>query len=1211
MWPWRNPIENKRPNDSGKDIPKDYYKYKNMELKKIFKLIFWILPVFLSYAQGSIDSFSEVVPPSPTASSLGRYGLVPVGKFTGTAQLNIPIYELRSRKITLPISLNYATNGVKVDQIASWVGMGWSLNAGGVITRTVMDKKDENSIRIPFNDVETLRDLDLNTMETLIFNISNPDSRVDTQPDIYTYSFNDQNGKFIIGPDGIPRTIPYGDVKIEVDTSVPNTSFIITTKDGVKYYFGETQNSLPVTTEYTMLRGGTCTDDRAIIEQYDSAWYLTRIVHPSGDMIKLKYREGIDLLSEYDAGISQSYHQFLKAPNVLCQGNGAANTCISSLLVRSTVLEEIYTDNLKVRFNSSPRNDFDGFKLDAIIIEERENSLKSHRFDFSYVYSTNTQKSNIWSENLSRRLFLNELSESGTLMSNLKVHSFEYNNIDQLPVRFSFSQDYWGYFNNANNGNNFTAVPVGYKQSFPSSIDAVREPNGNFSHYGTLKKITYPTGGTTLIDYEPHTYWGEVREFRPEHTKQYYSSITTLPLSTHVYANDTVNIPSFPETPVFRAKLSCLDPVGNPCDTEEAEGYVKIKTMGGSVLNTIHLVNEYSGDAPDYKEWVPDRILSGGDYIIELHIYEPSVMGSHFKLETWFDYWNLEQPPTIEQNIQTGGVRVKRITSKANEFSIPEIERYYYRNLTDNEKSTGSKPVSPVNMRKIVTETVDQLNFNFDCDSYILSSASINSIYGVDGNHIAYSTILVSKGENFENGGEYFNYRVSSNTSGTVKNNGQVDIVYSPVFSNTGWDAGLLLGKGVIKMGLDGKFITINRETYGYKKVNEVKDIIKGAFLRQNYFPIGNPSNYGYRCKESDVGLENRPYVRKCITDHRHHYASSFFWKGWRCLSSGANNMVVYYNSSCTNRNVGDIVYHYQLLGYFELILYDILIEWQYLNKKTIVQFDDNGLNPLTTVTNYEYENPLHLQMTKSSTIGSNGSVITQKNYFPLDYDYADIPEFGPLLLNGQIGLPIDIRKEVDGKLSSGQLFKYNAKGQVIEVHQGEEEKGDELLMEQLNPYSYGNTKLKITYDGVSGNMEETTREHGVKTAYLWGYNSQFPVAKADNLDLTGLSAAIASVLGSLPHQYSTIEELLLSLNSIQTDDFQQAKWRDFNHNLREALPNSMVSTFTYDPLFGITSATDPKGQTIYYSYDSLNRLMEVRDSDGNLVTDYEYHYKD
>lgn len=76
----------------------------------------------------------RVFPPSPTAASLGRYGEVPVTMYSGIPNINIPLFELESTKLSLPVSMSYQATGVKVEEIPGWVGLGWALNAGGVIT---------------------------------------------------------------------------------------------------------------------------------------------------------------------------------------------------------------------------------------------------------------------------------------------------------------------------------------------------------------------------------------------------------------------------------------------------------------------------------------------------------------------------------------------------------------------------------------------------------------------------------------------------------------------------------------------------------------------------------------------------------------------------------------------------------------------------------------------------------------------------------------------------------------------------------------------------------------------------------------------------------------------------------------------------------------------------------------------------------------------
>ncbi len=54
----------------------------------------------------------------------------------------------------------------------------------------------------------------------------------------------------------------------------------------------------------------------------------------------------------------------------------------------------------------------------------------------------------------------------------------------------------------------------------------------------------------------------------------------------------------------------------------------------------------------------------------------------------------------------------------------------------------------------------------------------------------------------------------------------------------------------------------------------------------------------------------------------------------------------------------------------------------------------------------------------------------------------------------------------------------------------------------------------------------------------------------------------------------------------------------------------SQMTTYTYSPLFGMTSRTDPNNVTTFYEYDSFGRLQTTRDTDRNMVQEYEYHYK-
>lgn len=54
---------------------------------------------------------------------------------------------------------------------------------------------------------------------------------------------------------------------------------------------------------------------------------------------------------------------------------------------------------------------------------------------------------------------------------------------------------------------------------------------------------------------------------------------------------------------------------------------------------------------------------------------------------------------------------------------------------------------------------------------------------------------------------------------------------------------------------------------------------------------------------------------------------------------------------------------------------------------------------------------------------------------------------------------------------------------------------------------------------------------------------------------------------------------------------------------------DAQMTTYTYEPLVGLTSATDPNGRATFYEYDALGRLLRVRDEQGRILSQQQYHY--
>jgi hypothetical protein len=105
----------------------------------IFNKTFFVILFCINLQVFAQDEYkANVIPPSPDAAALGKFVEVPVSYYTGIPQISIPIYTIQTGNIQLPISISYHAGGVKVEDVASRVGLGWALNAGGVISRSVV-----------------------------------------------------------------------------------------------------------------------------------------------------------------------------------------------------------------------------------------------------------------------------------------------------------------------------------------------------------------------------------------------------------------------------------------------------------------------------------------------------------------------------------------------------------------------------------------------------------------------------------------------------------------------------------------------------------------------------------------------------------------------------------------------------------------------------------------------------------------------------------------------------------------------------------------------------------------------------------------------------------------------------------------------------------------------------------------------------------------
>lgn len=143
----------------------------------------------------------DFLPVSPTAGSLGVYGQIPVGNYTGTAEIAIPLYEVKYKELSVPIGVSYHASGMKPELFPGPVGLGWTLMAGGAISRVIKgypDMGDYPSDGKPAlvvcqraaSDWDNVEKLKGYLMHTALAFVN------DNEPDEYYFNINGQTGKF-------------------------------------------------------------------------------------------------------------------------------------------------------------------------------------------------------------------------------------------------------------------------------------------------------------------------------------------------------------------------------------------------------------------------------------------------------------------------------------------------------------------------------------------------------------------------------------------------------------------------------------------------------------------------------------------------------------------------------------------------------------------------------------------------------------------------------------------------------------------------------------------------------------------------------------------------------------------------------------------------------------------------------------------------------
>ena len=527
-----------------------------MNARKYIKLFF---ALFLVAAQVTVHAQSKVlgdyVISDPQTWSFMKYGGQTPDLYTGTVRAEIPIYTYKDRDFEIPLSLRYASNGFMPNVQANYVGLGWTLDVGGCITRKVNGIRDDEEVTTRYLDPSgktcghyiqgfyrysstnhnrtiPILDRDYSGLDVVGANVSSEYCfRVDglyyeTKPDIFSFSFLGYSGKYVIKEDGsvmvFDSNIPSGEITIDLtmlDLTQFKSSITIHLGNGYRYDFGGLigrydesiydESISPVNEGQTYITKG-------------DIWYLKRITAPNGRQVTFSYDINESSTITPRGGrtaFSAGWHDDSNSNSFYYNGYSEWNDYYLELKSHVAQLSRVEIDGVCAicfSYGSRPKEKAQKgsnapFELQTpgclteIRVIDEHSSEASAVLDCSlgYIYGVGNPVMMLSSVTI-RGL--------GTYRMNY------YGESDSFPYQGCVKIDHWGYYN-SNSGNTIgdlmpTVTTSGDYTEIIGSQN--RNPDSNKAILGLLERLEYPTGGWTEYEYEPRVY--EMRVFRGEST---------------------------------------------------------------------------------------------------------------------------------------------------------------------------------------------------------------------------------------------------------------------------------------------------------------------------------------------------------------------------------------------------------------------------------------------------------------------------------------------------------------------------------------------------------------------------------------------------------------------------------------------------------------------------------------------------------------------
>ena len=403
----------------------------------------------------------------------------------------------------------------------------------------------------------------------------------------------------------------------------------------------------------------------------------------------------------------------------------------------------------------------DATALDYIEVKSLSPSGCLKRFDFGQSYFTSpaigftgtlglTQYNDVFGDYYAdmRRLRLNQISEQSCALTDNKTHRFTYKS-NTFQRRLTYAQDHHGYPNNRTD--NITLMPQLTIQGSANQVPKIdlnhlatladRKPNAFYTEQMMLDSIIYPSGGSTVFDYEGHNHYSsDVQETGSnlvDLRNQNCASPQPPPSCTSCCLAQELTSPVVTLDPssIIRHEMR-VTVTKTPNDNSNTLIQVPIEIKRGNanwqlfdeiILNTANEFNQVKC----YSELLFEQ-AGVTDYRFRISADVNRKLFMQLLVKKY-------ERTDIMRNIAVGGLRIKSITDDP--VIGPSITRSYDYTEAGSNNSSGQLIGVPSYLEELPSDA--ELNINNDCieTGYYFTSGNAFPMATANGSHIGYRTV--------------------------------------------------------------------------------------------------------------------------------------------------------------------------------------------------------------------------------------------------------------------------------------------------------------------------------------------------------------------------------------------------------------------------------------------------------------------------------------